>query len=309
MSDGGGVRGISSLYILKYVMYELQEKEKLSVLPQPCDYFDMISGTSTGGLIAIMLGVLDMHIDTCIEKYEELAKEVFQDDYHFSQIEALQQIQAVLGANRFDHLKLEKIVKALVRSEAEALLPVTQGNLPTNLEDTPMNFRATPDGTRPKCKVFVCATAERLTASTLFRSYNLRGTAQAGNFPCCIWEACRATTAAPFFFAPVIIGPNRSKYCDGALNCNNPALMLKEEAASVWSNRKIGCLLSIGTGFQQLKDVFSGLKIVKAKVTETQGTHAALSKAYTGKRGYYRFDVSTGLDKILQTRSGISSHL
>jgi patatin-like phospholipase/acyl hydrolase len=47
--DGGGVRGLSSLYILKYVMYEVMAREDLSKLPKPCDYFDMIAGTSTGG--------------------------------------------------------------------------------------------------------------------------------------------------------------------------------------------------------------------------------------------------------------------
>ena len=54
--DGGGVRGLSSLLILKHVM------EKIDPInpPKPCDYFDMIGGTSSGGLIAIMLGCLEM---------------------------------------------------------------------------------------------------------------------------------------------------------------------------------------------------------------------------------------------------------
>jgi patatin-like phospholipase/acyl hydrolase len=28
--------------------------------PKPCDYFDLIGGTSTGGIIAIMIGLLGM---------------------------------------------------------------------------------------------------------------------------------------------------------------------------------------------------------------------------------------------------------
>jgi patatin-like phospholipase/acyl hydrolase len=46
--------------------------------PKPCDYFDLIGGTSTGGLIAIMLGRLQMDIEACIEAYLQISKDVFQ---------------------------------------------------------------------------------------------------------------------------------------------------------------------------------------------------------------------------------------
>jgi patatin-like phospholipase/acyl hydrolase len=65
--DGGGVRGLSSLLIVQRLMHEVQ---RLMIdegnttddgkLPRPCEYFDLICGTSTGGLIAIMLGRLRM---------------------------------------------------------------------------------------------------------------------------------------------------------------------------------------------------------------------------------------------------------
>jgi hypothetical protein len=64
--DGGGVRGISSLYILKELMAQIAREHKLqnpdapNISPRPCEYFDLISGTSTGGLIALMLGRLRM---------------------------------------------------------------------------------------------------------------------------------------------------------------------------------------------------------------------------------------------------------
>ena len=58
--DGGGVRGLSSLLILKKLMQEVQRIKGDSNLPLPCEYFDLICGTSTGGLIAIMLGRLRM---------------------------------------------------------------------------------------------------------------------------------------------------------------------------------------------------------------------------------------------------------
>ena len=74
--DGGGVRGISSLLLLKKIMDRVREERDLQghveVEPssknpgnnkqlrsiRPCEYFDLICGTSTGGLIAILLGRL-----------------------------------------------------------------------------------------------------------------------------------------------------------------------------------------------------------------------------------------------------------
>ena len=64
--DGGGVRGISTLYILKGLMdqisldYQNQNPDAPEISPRPCEYFDLICGTSTGGLIALMLGRLRM---------------------------------------------------------------------------------------------------------------------------------------------------------------------------------------------------------------------------------------------------------
>src|SRR5579859_1982763 len=64
--DGGGVRGISSLYMLKELMAQIKRERRVENpnMPlsdiRPCEVFDLICGTSTGGLIAIMLGRLEM---------------------------------------------------------------------------------------------------------------------------------------------------------------------------------------------------------------------------------------------------------
>jgi patatin-like phospholipase/acyl hydrolase len=49
--DGGGVRGLSTLYILKIVMDRLNHELKKNNQPpkKPCEVFDLIGGTSTGG--------------------------------------------------------------------------------------------------------------------------------------------------------------------------------------------------------------------------------------------------------------------
>jgi patatin-like phospholipase/acyl hydrolase len=49
--DGGGVRGLSSLYILKGLMARLNHQRQSDGLARvkPCEVFDLIGGTSTGG--------------------------------------------------------------------------------------------------------------------------------------------------------------------------------------------------------------------------------------------------------------------
>jgi len=47
--DGGGIRGKSSLMILEKIMEHIRDSKGLAEVPRPCDYFDLIGGTSTGG--------------------------------------------------------------------------------------------------------------------------------------------------------------------------------------------------------------------------------------------------------------------
>lgn len=75
--DGGGIKGYTSLLILKRIFRTMKAEGQLDEIPKPCNIFDLIVGTSTGGLIAVMLGRLHMTIDECIEKYEEVGGEVF----------------------------------------------------------------------------------------------------------------------------------------------------------------------------------------------------------------------------------------
>ncbi|KAH8708402.1 phospholipase, patatin family protein [Phaeosphaeriaceae sp. PMI808] len=125
--DGGGVRGLSTLQILKQLMYTIDPESP----PKPCDYFNMIGGTSTGGLIAIMLGRLQMTVDECIDAYVSLSDRIFQKRRH----------------RRFDSDELEWMIKGIVR----------QGLV----EDALLM-----DAPNVKCKVFVCRAT--LVASSFF---------------------------------------------------------------------------------------------------------------------------------------------
>jgi patatin-like phospholipase/acyl hydrolase len=45
---------------------------------EPNELFRLVAGTSTGGLISIMLGKLGMTVEECIKKYHELSKKIFK---------------------------------------------------------------------------------------------------------------------------------------------------------------------------------------------------------------------------------------
>lgn len=58
--DGGGVCGLSTLYILKGLMDRLnQARPEGSPAKKPCEVFDLIGGTSTGGLVVLVPNIID----------------------------------------------------------------------------------------------------------------------------------------------------------------------------------------------------------------------------------------------------------
>ena len=73
----------------------------------------MIGGTSTGGLIAIMLGRFEMNIDECIDAYVALFDQVFQKKWHRVTING--QVQG-----RFDTEELERSIREIVKRKDKA---------------------------------------------------------------------------------------------------------------------------------------------------------------------------------------------
>jgi len=101
--DGGGVRGLSSLAILQQLMTRIDPENP----PLPCDYFDMIGGTSTGGILAVMLGRLRMSVDECMDAYVGMSDRIFAKKRHRLTLNG-----HVHG--RFDTQELERCVKKIL---------------------------------------------------------------------------------------------------------------------------------------------------------------------------------------------------
>lgn len=71
----------------------------------PCHYFDYMYGTSTGGLIATMLGRLRMSVPQCLEIYRQVGNDLFG---HKRSVLPL--------TTKYHHKPLEKAVQRIVKN-------------------------------------------------------------------------------------------------------------------------------------------------------------------------------------------------
>lgn len=69
-----------------------------------------------------------------------------------------------------------------------------------------------------------------------------------------VWEAARATSAAPAYFPPLNLSGGYSFKDAGAFAFNNPTSLVLKEAELIpeFNGRPIGCVVSLGTGLTSL---------------------------------------------------------
>ncbi|KAI9890774.1 MAG: hypothetical protein M1814_003705 [Vezdaea aestivalis] len=287
--DGGGVRGYSELVILDELMLKVQKQKKLDEPPKPCDLFDLICGTSTGGIIALMLGRLKMTVQETMRVYEQVSIEIFgkpKGKLHFSE-------------GRFSATSLESIIKRTIQQFGER----ENGNEKADSETKLLKAQGAAD----ECKV----TALALDTTRLFRSYRDLSAEQYVDVT--IWQAARATSAAPTFFKSLKIGPANAQesFLDGGLGSNNPTEIMMNEAYKAFDGtRDIACIVSIGTGLKgigNLKDPdlvqkAIPLELIKAMVktvTDCEAVAKQVAGWFREKPGvYFRFNVEQGLEDI-----------
>ena len=164
-----------------------------------------------------------------------MSKEIFNTDHLFAGV-PFHDRQC-----RFDSNILEQKVKDLIAERLEN-------------KDHIISAEITSPKVSSKCHTFVVAKmkANINAPPTIFRSYIVQGEPRTR---CPIWEAARATTAAPTFFKSMSIGTPPIQYVDGGLGANNPSRLALRECRSIWGPDTKVCLLSIGTGHQRATSV------------------------------------------------------
>jgi len=283
--DGGGIRGLSELIILHEIMWRLQCEANLAELPKPCEYFHLIGGSSTGGLIAIMLGRLQMSTEVALKHYLNIIRPIF-DDKKRDQAGEIKPWDKVSKANLLGY-NVQQMLKQIV------------GNIGGDrmLHETDSDYTG---------KVFVCAApCANIRFPTLFRTYGVKSKESAN---CTIWEAVRATMAYPKLFADIEIpgiAGIKERFTGGDILSKNPTRLLLKEAKSIYPECKDGLLLSIGSGhcgavkhfgtseaLTELQHIFEHIATFCENVADE------MAEQYSGTNNvYFRFNVQHGLER------------
>ncbi|MDY0402429.1 CBASS cGAMP-activated phospholipase [Sulfurovum sp.] len=213
--DGGGIRGVYTAHILK----RIQEDTGIRL----SDYFDLITGTSTGAILAAALA-MDKDINEVIELYKQEGHNIFSSK--FCPIKKYLGISIpfipCLNKGIFTRKYSQKILKEQLENIfGDATMSDTNANLMLFATDI---ANATPH---------------------VFKSpYDPEFTRDRGVKLC---DAVLASTSAPVYFNPYLLD---GKYllADGGLWCNNPSICAVAEAKNRFKkNHDEVELLSIGT--------------------------------------------------------------
>lgn len=159
---------------------------------------------------------------------------------------------------------------------------------------------------------FVVSTVELTSRKLLLRSYYTQAANQ-DTYECTVWQAARATSAAPLYFRPFKLERPHQEIlvlCDGGLNTstiNNPIFEVMNEANRLDPQRGIGCVVSIGTGRTDSSRMGSkGHQVLKNCVAIATHCHEKYEQYVAGTEGsrlrrsdqFFRFDPETRIGDI-----------
>jgi uncharacterized protein len=225
--DGGGIRGLVPALILEEFENMIQRKKQAVPLHL---VFDLMAGTSTGGLIVLGLSAPDdsSNIEGCdstlcsgklVDFYKEYGPAIFPPEKNRFR-------------NRFSHAFRTKYDDKVIN---KILFDVfgngTLGHLYTNAIVTSYDTEA---------------------RKPMF----FKNTAHSGKNPdenFYIRDAARATIAAPTYFPPARIKPvpdcgKAYTLIDGGIYANNPSLIAYIEAKKLYPKAELFEIISLGTG-------------------------------------------------------------
>ncbi|KAF7557012.1 hypothetical protein G7Z17_g1022 [Cylindrodendrum hubeiense] len=222
LDGGGGVRGVVELAILNRIQKEVGIRID--------ELFDLVVGTSTGGIVA--LGVFHKGWDPkkSISTFQKLAHSAFSLRMRLG-TPVIKSLVQPFCSYRYTSASVEQALKQHFGKEPYLFGPSTESN---KREDW--------------VKVGVVTCLQSKNDPSLIANYSRDPSGnsedhQSKDFK--VWEA--ATTAAPFYFQPFT--HHGGTYEDGAIANSNPIRVAFAECNKIWPGSvQADILVSIGTG-------------------------------------------------------------
>lgn len=230
--DGGGIRGIFPAKILSEIENRLTKEGKPHSIFQ---YFDLIVGTSTGGIIALALS-FGIPASEITSMYCDNAKNIFQRNYGLGAFNA-----------KYKRDALEKLLKDKFKKD--------ESGEQLRLHDA-------------KTKLCIPAFKGGYATTTIYKTKHHADYERDYHIPA--YQIALATSAAPTYFKPYDIVYEKldnqgsdiiAGNIDGGVYANNPALIGLHEAVTKlrvpYNKLRI---LSIGTGLNRYQTEVDGGK-------------------------------------------------
>ncbi|KMZ74423.1 putative Patatin T5 [Zostera marina] len=253
--DGGGIRGIIPAAILEYLESKLQELDGNEA--RLADYFDMIAGTSTGGLITAMITAPDNNgrpmfpAKDLITFYKEESPKIFKQNS--ACLNLIKSIQQLFRRPKYNGKYLHKLIEQLL-GEIKLDQTITNIIIPTF------------DIKKMQPIIFSTMEAKRNTNDNVF-----------------LKDVCISTSAAPTFLPAYSFQTKGSvdgeeviknfELIDGGIAVNNPTVMAmteisKETIDEHKNDQVIHCsgkylILSLGTGTAKNEQRYNAAEVNK----------------------------------------------
>lgn len=289
--DGGGVKGVLTLGMLKVLEDELRRRAGDAASFRLSDYYDLIGGTSTGAIIASALA-LGLNVEEIIELYMRIGPEVFGRTAG----------DGVLLQSKFESKKLRRALQTVLANKT-----LGSDDLKTGLAI--------------HAKRIDTGSAWVITNHPLSAYYD--PPAESGVFPnkrYRLVDLVLASAAAPTFFDEVIIDIafderrkplQRGYFVDGAVSANNnPSLQLfmltlEPSYRFGWKSGADNLMMtSCGTGsrvptidgrsFVGLPPGMRGVHALRGMVFDTQMQGVMLMQAFSEPRKPWRINSEIG---------------
>ncbi|EAN30627.1 Patatin-like phospholipase family protein [Theileria parva strain Muguga] len=234
--DGGGSKGVVALEILDQLNKHLERPLH--------ECFDIICGTSTGGLLASLLALEKMDVSQIQKLYDSMIKSIFVRDYYHITGTRLLMKHAIYDDTVFkDILKTSLEEIELIDYSVDSTCPKFFC-VSTQMDVTPLrpiiwrNYNYHKD-------IYSLGSKDH-SIEELNKLIDING----GSCTIRLRDAIKATTSALGYFP--LFERNGHLYGDGALYCNNPSVVALIESKLLYPDTPVELLVSIGNGLSQV---------------------------------------------------------